>query len=457
MNTATNSPRRRRWPKTLAIGVISLMVLAWLGSMLVPTGGDPKAAALAASTPALIEQGAYVAKIGDCVACHTAPGGKPFAGGLAIGSPVGTIYSTNITPDRETGIGAYTYGEFERAVRRGVDRGGHTLYPAMPYPSYAKISDADLAALYEYFMHGVEPVGQSNHPEGIPWPMSMRWPLAYWRGLFAPKVPASVQAPGGESLARGAYLVEGLGHCGACHTPRAITLQEKALSESEGPLYLSGGINDNWVAISLRGDAASGLGSMSESELASLLKTGRTDRSAVFGGMTEVVVHSTQYMIDTDLQAVAHQLKSLAPRLQERAVQYDPATHQALFAGNVAGAGAQLYVDNCATCHRTSGQGYARVFPALAGNPVVNGTDPTSLIHLVLTGGTMPGTQTAPTQFSMPPFAQRLSDEEIAQMLSFVRSSWGNRAVAVSAEQVRKLRATVPAERADNTDYDPRM
>jgi mono/diheme cytochrome c family protein len=459
MNAATASARRRRWPKALAavvIVLIALAILAWLGSKLVRAGGDPQAAAPAAAKPALIAQGAYVAKVGDCAACHTAPGGKPFAGGLAIASPVGTIYSTNITPDRDTGIGAYTYGEFERAVRRGVERHGNTLYPAMPYPSYARISDTDLAALYAYFMHGVQPVRQANHAEGIPWPLSMRWPLAYWRGLFAPKVPPSVPAPGDDPMARGAYLVEGLGHCGACHTPRAITLQEKALSDRDGSLYLSGGVNDNWVAPSLRGDAASGLGSVSEDELVTLLKTGRTDRSAIFGGMTDVVAHSTQYMSGADLAAVAHYLKSLAPRRQETAVKYDPATHQALFAGKVAATGAQLYVDNCATCHRTDGQGYAQAFPALAGNPVVNGSDPTSLIHLVLSGGTMPGAQAAPTQFSMPPFSQRLSDREIAEVLSFVRASWGNRAAAVSAAQVRKLRGAVPAGRAGMTDYDPR-
>ena len=172
--------------------------------------------------------------------------------------------------------------------------------------------------------------------------------------------------------------------------------------------------------------------------------------------MADVVAHSTQYMSDADLKAVAHYLKSLAPRQQEAAVKYDPATHQALFAGQVAATGAQLYVDNCATCHRTDGQGYAQAFPALAGNPVVNGADPASLIHLVLAGGTMPGAQAAPTQFTMPPFDQRLSDQEVADVLSFVRASWGNRAAAVSAAQVRKLRGAVPAGRAGMTDYDPR-
>lgn len=460
MNAIVRSRRSRRSRPgkrvVLVIVPIVLALLAWLGSRWIPAGGDPQATAPDEATPALIAQGAYVAQVGDCVACHTAPGGQPFAGGLAIASPVGTLYSTNITPDRGTGIGAYSYGEFERAVRRGIARGGDTLYPAMPYPSYAKISDADLAALYAYFMHGVKPVAQANHAEGIRWPLSMRWPLAYWRGLFAPRVPDSVPVPGNDALARGAYLVEGPGHCGACHTPRAATLQEKALSDGDGSLYLSGGLNDNWVAPNLRSDAASGLGSVEEGDLVALLKTGRSDRSAIFGSMTDVVAHSTQHMTDADLQAVARYLKSLTPHRQETAVQYDAAAHEALFAGRVGATGAQLYVDHCAACHRTDGKGYAQAFPALAGNPVANGDDPTSLIHLVLAGGTMPGTQSAPTQFGMPPFGQRLSDQEIADVLSFVRASWGNRGAAVNAAQVRDLRAVVPVARAGMTDYDPR-
>jgi len=457
---ATSRRRGSGWRTLgwLVLALAVLLLLAALGSRLVPVGGNPQAQAPLPASPELIEQGAYVARLGDCAACHTAPGGRPFAGGLAIASPVGAIYSTNITPDRDTGIGAYTYGEFERAVRRGVDRHGRSLYPAMPYPAFSRISDADLAALYAYLMHGVAPVAQPDRASGIPWPLSMRWPLAYWRALFAPRAPASVPAPGGADpvLARGAYLVEGLGHCGACHTPRAITLQEKALDARGGPLYLSGGSIDNWVAPSLRGEAASGLGGVGEDELVELLKTGRNGRSAIFGSMVDAVEHSTQYFTDADLHAVARYLKSLPPRREEAAPAYDAAVAKALHAGDAAAAGARLYLDNCAACHRSDGRGYAQVYPALAGNPAVNGGNPASLIRLVLGGGAMPGTEGGPTQFAMPPFGARLSDQDVAQVLSFVRSSWGNRGDAVAAAQVHELRGKLPEPRAAMTGYDPR-
>jgi mono/diheme cytochrome c family protein len=374
-----------------------------------------------------------------------------------MASPIGTIYSTNITPDPATGIGNYSYGQFERAVRRGINAAGHTLYPAMPYPSYAKVSDQDIQALYAYFMHGVAPVAQANRAEGIVFPLSMRWPLTYWRWLFAPKVApvetASAQDP---VLARGEYLVEGLGHCGACHTPRAFTLQEKALGPSDGTAYLSGGESDHWIAPSLRGELASGLGSVSQEDLASLLKAGRNDHSAVFGGMTDVIEHSTQYMSDEDLAAIAHFLKSLPPARQEAALSYDPATHAALSSGHVGAPGAQLYIDNCASCHRTDGHGYGQVYPALASNPVLNGDNPASVIRLVLHGGTMPAGRDAPSQFSMPAFRHRLSDQQVADLLTFVRASWGNRGGAVTAQQVSALRALPPAGQTMMTGYDPR-
>ncbi len=238
-------------------------------------------------------------------------------------TPIGAIYSTNITPDQgKTGIGDYSFEDFDNAVRHGVAKNGDTLYPAMPYPSYARVSEEDMQALYAYFMHGVEPVEQANKASDIPWPLSMRWPLAIWRWTFAPEVK-DFQAAAGQDpvLARGAYLVEGLGHCGACHTPRSITMQEKALSNGErGEDYLAGSSApmDGWIAKSLRGDHRTGLGSWSEADLVSFLRTGRSERSAVFGGMTDVVEHSMQYLSDADLTAIARYLKSLPPRERPR-------------------------------------------------------------------------------------------------------------------------------------------
>ncbi|HGA2319834.1 TPA: c-type cytochrome [Pseudomonas putida] len=400
------------------------------------------ATAAAQADDALVKKGEYLARAGDCVACHTAKGGQPFAGGLPMQTPIGTVYSTNITP-HASGIGQYSFADFDRAVRKGIAKDGSTLYPAMPYPSYARVSDDDMQALYAYFMHGVEPVAQANKPTDIPWPLSMRWPLSIWRGLFAPEVQAW-QAPAAADpvVSRGAYLVEGLGHCGACHTPRALTMQEKALSPADGEQFLAGSTPlEGWIAKNLRGDYKDGLGSWSEAQLVQFLKTGRSDRSAVFGGMSDVVEHSMQHLSDADLTAIARYLKTLPPSdPNDKPHVYDKQVADALWQGDDSKPGASVYIDNCAACHRTDGHGYTRVFPALAGNPVVQTADATSLIHVVLAGGTVPATHTAPSNFTMPAFGWRLSDQEVADVVNFIRTSWGNQGSAVSAADVKQLR-----------------
>lgn len=415
-----------------------------------PTRTRAIAGPVPANDAALVEQGRYLAAAGDCTACHTAPGGAPFAGGLAIASPIGAIYSTNITPDKDTGIGGFTLDQFDRALRHGIMPDGSSLYPAMPFPSYARISDDDVKALYAYFMHGVAPQHAANHATGIPWPLSMRWPLAIWRKLFAP-APDAPPFDGARyadaQVARGAYLVQGLGHCGSCHTPRALTMQEKALDE-RNPLYLSGGqVIDGWGAVSLRGDPADGLGRWSAQDIADVLKTGRNPHAAVVGQpMADVVAHSTQHLSDADLLSIGTYLKTLpASATSTAAFTPNEATAKALQAGINDSRGAELYVDNCAACHRTDAKGYASVFPSIAGNATVMAQDPTSLLHLILAGSSMPSTATRPSNLGMPGFGWRLSDEEVAQLGSYLRSSWGNQAPAVTAAQVRAVRASVPA------------
>jgi alcohol dehydrogenase (quinone), cytochrome c subunit len=405
-------------------------------------GGDPKTTLPGPADEQLVSRGRYVAILGDCAACHSVPGRPDYAGGLPIGTPIGTVYTTNITPDEQHGIGGYSLGDFERAVRRGIRRDGTSLYPAMPFPSYSRISDADLKALYAYFMGGVRPADQADRAPSIAWPLSMRWPLTYWRWAFAP-TPAG--DAGQDQLARGAYLVEGLGHCGTCHTPRGAGLEERALSAKDGPLYLSGGAVDHYVASNLRGDALTGLGSWSEADIVEFLQTGRTKKSGVFGGMTDVVTHSTQSMTREDLAAIAHYLKSLPSAGGEAAFKYEEAAATTLSAGQDLTPAGLDYLNNCAACHLSSGRGYEQVFPALAGNPVVNAADPTSLVNIVLTGATVPSTGSAPSHYSMPGFGARLSDEEVADVVTFIRSSWGNEAAAVSPGTVGKLRAALDA------------
>ncbi|WEF30049.1 cytochrome c [Klebsiella aerogenes] len=422
-----------------------MMKMQWLSALVL---GALSCAAWAEEAPAdsnLIKQGEYLARAGDCVACHTnGKEGKPFAGGLPMETPIGTIYSTNITPDKEQGIGGYTFEEFDDAVRKGVRKDGSTLYPAMPYPSFARISEADMRAMYAYFMHGVEPVNVANKDTDIPWPLSMRWPLAFWRGIFAPTPSDFVVNPQVDPvLERGRYLVEGLGHCGACHTPRSLTMQEKALSESEGDDYLAGSNApiDGWVASSLRGENRDGLGSWSEAELAEFLKTGRNDKSVVFGGMSDVVEHSLQYLSDDDITAIARYLKSLPPRGgKQAAAPVEDSVAKDLWKGDDSKTGAALYVDNCAACHRTDGVGYKRAFPSLEGNPVVQTEDATSLIHIILTGSTTPAVKGAVSNLTMPSFGWRLDDQQVADVVNFIRTSWGNNAPPVSASDVAKVR-----------------
>lgn len=413
-----------------------------------------------------IEKGRYLATVADCAACHTAKGGKPFAGGRGIASPVGTIYSTNITPDPRTGIGGYTLADFDRALRRGIAKDGTTLYPAMPYVSYSKVTPQDVQALYAYFMHAVAPVEQANKAEGIRWPLSMRWPLRFWRMAFAPRpVQASAddnmdgnantsEPASDDPVLRGRYLVEGLAHCGTCHTPRGFALQEKALSDTT-KTYLSGAVVDGYLAKNLRGDPKNGLGTWSADDIAAFLKRGRSDDAAAFGGMAEVVAHSTQYMSDADLAAIAAYLKSLSPLDPNGdALMADDTAATALRSGADRSNGALTFVDNCAACHRTSGAGYDDTFPKLARSSVVNSDNAASLIRIVLLGSEMPSTQAAPTHYAMPGFAARLTDRDIADVLTFVRASWGNHAPAVKAADVAKARAAAhaapPPRRAEN-------
>jgi mono/diheme cytochrome c family protein len=391
---------------------------------------------------ALVKRGEYVARTGDCVACHTDRGGKPFAGGLPLQTPIGTIYTTNITPDNDTGIGSWSYDDYVQLIRRGIHKRGYTVYSAMPYPSFSRMSDDDLKSLYAYFMHGVAPVRQANRPPDIAWPLSMRWPLTVWRWLFAP-TPRPFQPPPGADMriARGAYLVEVPGHCGACHTPRSFTMQEKALSSSEGKVYLAGGnAVDGWIPPSLRNEHGGGLASWGESDIVQLLKTARTPESATFGGMNDVVVHSMQHLADDDLAGIAAYLKSLSPNNDVALYAYKDEVAKALFNGDAPTRGAQLYVDRCAGCHRTDGEGYRRVFPPLAGNPLLQTEDATSAINIVLSGSTLPATKTAPSAITMAPYDWVLTDQDVADVVSFIQTSWGNRGAGTTSSKVTTLR-----------------
>jgi mono/diheme cytochrome c family protein len=394
---------------------------------------------LGAGTP--VPGGEYLARVADCVACHSIPGGMAFAGGLKMGTPIGAIYSTNITPDPGTGIGRYSLADFDRALRQGIARDGHRLYPAMPYPSYAKLSDADVAALYGFFMKQVPPVHQANRKTDIPPVLSARWPLAIWDAVFAPRSPYAAKLRHDAAWNRGAYLVQGPAHCGACHTPRGLGQQEKALDESS-PKYLAGAELDGWYAPSLRGEMRTGLGAWSDKDVVGFLKHGHNRIGAPFGSMIDVVNNSTPYFSDSDIQAVATYLKSLPATADEPPLAKDTTTTAALMTRPSAQTGGAIYAGYCASCHGFDGKGFTAYMPGLAGNPVVLHDNPSSLINLTLNASIPLVVEGAPDAYRMPQFRQQLSDQDIADVVTFIRKGWGNRAPAVTAAQVAKLRKT---------------
>jgi mono/diheme cytochrome c family protein len=389
-----------------------------------------------------VTRGAYLAKVGDCVACHTAgPQSPPFSGGLPINSPFGIIYSTNITPDPINGIGKYTFDDFSRAVRKGIAKNGSRLYPAMPYASFTAATDDDIRALYSYFMNEVTPVNHKPPETKLPFPFSLRWSLIFWDAAFVKEERYKLHNDRDAQWNRGAYLVQSLGHCGACHTPRGLAFQEKAYTEAS-PIYLSGALVDNWYAANLTGDLGSGLGRWSEADIAAFLETGHGGQIAAFGSMIDVIENSTQYLYKDDLNAIAHYLKSLPAHGEKAAYKTDmPAVLlAAMVTGEVERPGAGLFESFCVKCHKVTGDGEPDKIPKLAGNSIVLSENPTSLIRLLLEGSKTAQTREGSESQEMPRFAEKFSDRQIAEVLSFIRNSWGNAASPVTTREVLTLR-----------------
>lgn len=371
-----------------------------------------------------IEKGRALVIAGDCVACHTPPGAKPFSGGRAVETPFGDILAPNLTPDRATGIGAWSDEEFVRALQQGVGRDGEHLFPALPYTAYTKVTRGDLVAMRAY-LNTVEPVHNPVEPNQLPFPFNMRFLQFFWKALFF--TPGEYQ-PNPQKPAdwnRGAYLVEGLGHCASCHSAKNILGGDKAAME--------GGTLQNWFAPNLTADRRVGLGAWSEDELIEYLKTGHTARSAASGPMAEVVEFQTSKMPDADLKAMAVYLKDIAaaPAVKATPLAADRADMQA---------GAALYADNCSACHVGKGEGVARLFPALAGSAVVQSDDAATLLRMVLQGSRSAATDAAPTAPAMPAFDWKLTDAQIAAVVTYARNSWGNAASAVDAGDVKTMR-----------------
>jgi mono/diheme cytochrome c family protein len=381
-----------------------------------------------------ISRGRYLAALGDCSGCHTVPGSKPYAGGLALATPFGTILAPNLTPDRETGIGSWSDADFVNAVQSGKGPGGFHLYPAMPYTYYTKMSRDDVLAIRAY-LNALEPVHHDVVANQLPFPFNIRASMMVWNTLFFTAGSFQPQADKSPEWNRGAYLVEGPMHCGMCHTAKNLLGGDKS-SEALKGYSLQG-----WYAPDITNDAYRGLGSWSTEQIVAYLKTGHNEKDAASGPMAEEVSLSSSHMTEVDLRAIATYLKD---RPDSGAAKPTPiATNDP--AMKVGGA---IYADECSACHAPKGEGVAGLIPALADSASVQSSEPTSLLHVVLRGTRSVGTQGAPTASAMPPFGWLLNDDQVAAVTTYVRNAWGNAAPAVTAKDVSGARDSL-AQRSD--------
>ncbi|MBS0363866.1 MAG: c-type cytochrome [Proteobacteria bacterium] len=423
------SPARRALPLVGLVGLAAILVARPLPSGAQPPPGatvTPGALQTAPATPEdpQVAQGRYLAVVGDCEGCHDRPGGTPYAGGLPLRTPFGTIYSANLTQDRETGIGAWTADDFWNAMHKGVRRDGAKLYPAFPYPYFTHITRAESDALYAYF-RTIAPVSYRPPANKLPFPLNLRFMVGFWNALYF-KVddhPSTGPSPG-------RHIVEGLGHCGACHTPKTF------LGGDKNDHALEGGQLDNWAAPAINSDVRRGLGSWSSAEIAEYLKTGRNARANASASMADVVRYSTSLMNDADLAAIGDDLRGRPSHAGpvNTSLKPDP---------KLMARGEAIYVDECATCHAVDGKAQPGLFPPLPGAGVTQSTDPTTVIRFILSGTQTVATNARPTPFAMPSFGWKLTDDEVAAVATYVRNSWGNVAPAVGPSEVGKLRGKV--------------
>ena len=432
--------KRLGWVTLIGMALLALGV-AWdnWGDLALPT---PSSATETPQTPqasaAQIEQGRYLALAGNCMACHTTRGGTPFAGGRRIDTPFGGVYSSNLTPDSETGVGRWTAQDFWQAMHRGRSKDARLLAPAFPYNHTSVITRQDSDAIFAW-LNTQAPVVQAQPAHTLVWPVGTQPALAVWRSLFFQSNPFQADHKQSAEWNRGAYLVQGLGHCAACHSPR------NALGASGPVSDLSGGLMPvvNWYAPDLTRDAESGLASTPLPEIVRLLRTGGSATAQTSGPMGEVVQHSLQHLSTADLQAMAVYLQSRAQSTPQPA---PAAAKPSRISLQVATQGAKVYERQCLQCHGEQGEGIQTAsgevaYPALAGNRAVLLSDPTNLVQLVLYGGYGPATEGHPRPFGMPPAVLELDDRDIAAVLTHLRSRWGNQASEVTPLQVNRIRA----------------
>jgi len=429
--------KRLAWVTLTSLIVLALGVVVdnW-GDLVMPQPNTP--AATVASTETQIAQGRYLAVAGNCMACHTTRGGIPLAGGRRIDTPFGGVYSSNLTPDPDTGLGRWTAQDFWQAMHLGRSKGGRLLTPAFPYNHTSVVTREDSDAIFAW-LNTQAPAVQAQAAHTLVWPLGTQAALAVWRSLYFQPSPFQADKTQSAEWNRGAYLVQGLGHCAACHSPR------NALGAS-GPVNdLSGGLMPvvNWYAPDLTRDAESGMVSTPLPEIVRLLRTGASSTAQTNGPMGEVVQHSLQHLEEADLQAMAVYLQSRAQTTPQATPDANPPSRITL---QVAQQGAKVYERQCVQCHGEQGAGVKTAsgevaYPALAGNRAVLLKDPTNLVQLVLYGGYGPVTRGHPRPFGMPPAVLELHDHDIAAVLTHLRTQWGNQASEVTPLQVNRIRA----------------
>lgn len=381
----------------------------------------------------LVSQGAYLARAGNCMGCHTVRGGTPYAGGRGIATPFGTVYSSNLTSDKTTGLGSWSADDFWQALHHGRSKDGRLLNPAFPYTSYTQVTRSDADALFAY-LQALPPTPQANSPHALRWPLGTQAALRVWRALYFKPQDFVTDASQPVSWNRGAYLVNGLGHCAACHTPRnalGASIDKRSLSGALMPLQ-------DWYAPSLRSSLEAGVADWAVPDIVALLQTGVSPHGSSSGPMTEVVQGSTQYLTDSDLAAMAVYLKSLgspSPLLKPKSP-----TAASSATALVPSLGGKLYETHCANCHGAQGTGVRGAYPALAQSRTVTMSNTTNLIQTVLYGGFAPATAGNPQPFGMPPYILQLNDKDTAAVLTHIRQSWGNQAPEVTELDVNRAR-----------------
>jgi mono/diheme cytochrome c family protein len=391
----------------------------------------------AAAKQEQIVRGQYLAAAGDCYACHTVRGSPAYSGGFEMPTPFGKIYSPNITPDQLTGIGNWSADDFWRTMHDGKSKDGSFLYPAMPYTNYTKVTREDSDAIYAYLM-SVKPVERKNTPHAMGFPYNQRELMAGWRTLYFKEGVYKDDPNQSKEWNRGAYLVEGLGHCDACHSSRNMLGAVSGDDVSGGLIPLQ-----NWYAPSLASSRESGLGDWEIKDIVDLLRTGVSKRGAVFGPMAAVVQHSLQEMSMTDLTAMAVYLKAQNEK-KEAAPLLHAGPSESLTAPMMK-TGAKVYKDYCEACHQANGQGVPHIYPPLNNNQALTMRNPVNAIRIVLNGGFPPSTEGNPRPYGMPPFYQDLNDEQVAAVVTYLRQSWGNNAPPTWPVEVEKSRG-VPAD-----------